>query len=153
MTNPLLDTSALPRFGDIAPEHVLPALEKLIAEHRRKLAALLDDPEAKDFDALVTPLEEMSHELSRVWSPVRHLQSILDVPGWRDAYNAALPLLTRHGTEISQNKSLHQAFACLSDSLPADAPDAKRSLVDHALRDFRLAGVALPDDKKSSSGS
>ena len=85
MTNPLLDTSSLPRFGDIAPEHVLPALEKLIAEHRRKLAALLDDPEAKDFDALVTPLEEMSHELSRVWSPVRHLQSILDVPGWRDA--------------------------------------------------------------------
>ncbi len=47
MSNPLLDTSALPRFGDIAPEHVLPALEKLIAEHRRKLAALLDDPEAK----------------------------------------------------------------------------------------------------------
>ncbi len=148
MSNPLLDTSALPRFGDIAPEHVLPALEELIAEHRRKLAALLDGPEAKDFDALVTPLEEMSHELSRVWSPVRHLQSVLEAPGWRKAYNACLPLLTEHGTEVSQNKKLHQAFECLSDSLPADAPDAKRSLIDHALRDFRLAGVALPDDKK-----
>jgi oligopeptidase A len=148
MSNPLLDTSALPRFGDIAPEHVLPALEKLIAEHRRKLAALLDDPEAKDFDALVTPLEEMSHELSRVWSPVRHLQSVLEAPGWREAYNTCLPLLTEHGTEISQNKKLHQAFECLSNSLPADAPDAKRSLVDHALRDFRLAGVALPEGKK-----
>ena len=152
MTNPLLDTSALPRFADIAPEHVLPALEKLIAEHRRKLAALLDDPEEKDFEALVSPLEEMSHELSRVWSPVSHLQSILEAPGWREAYNASLPLLTRHGTEISQNKRLHQAFERLSDSLPADAPDVKRSLVDHALRDFRLAGVALPDDKKKQFG-
>ena len=148
MNNPLLDTSALPRFGDIAAEHVLPALKKLIAEHRGKLAALLDDPDAKEFDSLVTPLEEMNHELRRVWSSVGHLQSVLDAPEWREAYNASLPLLTQHSTEISQNRNLQQAFERVSGSLPDDAPDARRSLVEHALRDFRLAGVALPDDKK-----
>ncbi len=149
LNNPLLDTSALPRFGDIAPEDVLPALEKLISEHRGKLVALLDDPQLQDFETLVTPLEEMNHELSRVWSPVRHLQSILDAPGWREAYNASLPLLTRHSTEISQNTKLQQAFERVADSLPGDAPAVKRSLVDHALRDFRLAGAALADEKKT----
>ncbi len=149
MTNPLLDTSALPRFGDFAADDVMPALEKLISEHRGKLAALLDDPEAQDFEALVTPLEEMNHELGRVWSPVRHLQSVLDAPDWRDAYNASLPLLTQHSTEISQNSNLQQAFERVSDSLPDDAPTARRSLVDYALRDFRLAGVDLSTDKKT----
>jgi oligopeptidase A len=149
MSNPLLDTSALPRFGDIAPEDVLPALKKLIAEHRGKLAALLDDPATGDFDTLVTPLEEMSHELSRVWSPVSHLQSVLDASDWREVYNASLPLLTQHSTEISQNSKLQNAFERISDSLSEHVEDAKRSLVDHALRDFRLGGVALPDDKKA----
>ena len=70
MSNPLLDTSALPRFASIRPGHALPAVEQLIAEHEQKLAALLDGPERLDFDALVTPLEDMHHELGRVWSPV-----------------------------------------------------------------------------------
>jgi len=149
MNNPLLDTSALPRFGDITPEDVLPALKKLISEHQGKLAALLDDPKLQDFETLVTPLEEMNHELSRVWSPVRHLQTVLDAADWREAYNESLPLLTRHSTELSQNSRLQQAFQRVSDSLPDDAPDAKRSLVEHALRDFRLAGVDLAEEKKT----
>ena len=149
MTNPLLDTSALPRFQDIEPKETVPALEELIAEHRRKLAELLDSGAATDFDSLVTPLEEMSHELSRVWSPVTHLQSVLDHDGWREAYNDSLPLLTEHGTELSQNTELQKAFEAVANSLPADAPDSKRSLVEQALRDFRLAGVALPDEQKA----
>jgi oligopeptidase A len=91
----------------------------------------------------------MSHELSRVWSPVSHLQSVLGDPEWRDAYNAALPLMTEHGTEISQNLRLQQAYQRISDSLPAAAPAAKKMLLEQELRDFRLAGVALPESKKA----
>lgn len=148
MTNPLLDTSALPRFADLAPEHAEPALRKLIAEHRQKLATLLDNPDTTNFDSLVTPLEEMDHELCRVWSPVGHLQSVLGDPGWRDAYNTCLPLLTAHGTELSQNSKLQQAFERISKSMPSDATPASRAVVNNALRDFRLAGVALSAEKK-----
>ena len=149
MTNPLLDTSALPRFRDITPEDTVPALQQLIAEHRKKLDELLTSSDELDFQSLVTPFEEMAHELSRVWSPVSHLQSVLDDAEWREAYNASLPLLTEHGTELSQNRKLQQAFQKVSDSIPDDAPEAMRSLVDQALRNFRLAGVALPDEEKS----
>ena len=149
MSNPLLDTSTLPRFDEIRPDHVQPALDELIAAHRRKLAALLDDPAAKDFASLIAPLEDMSHELSRVWSPVGHLQSVLEDPAWREAYNAALPLLTEHATEISQNKRLHDAYQQIADKLPVDAAPAMRMLVAQELRDFRLAGVALPEDEQA----
>ena len=149
MSNPLLDTSDLPRFDAIKPEHAEPALEELIAAHRQKLAALLDDPDARDFASLVAPLEAMSHELGRAWSPVSHLQSVLDSPKWRDAYNATLPLMTEHGTELSQNKKLQEAYQQVADTMPADASPAMRMLVEQELRDFRLAGVALPEADKA----
>lgn len=149
MSNPLLDTSGLPRFDAISPQHATPALEELIAAHRQKLAALLGNPEARDFASLITPLEEMSHELSRAWSPISHLQSVLDDPEWRDVYNASLPLMTEHGTELSQNKNLQEAYQQVADTMPANASPAMRMLVDQELRDFRLAGVALPEDDKA----
>jgi oligopeptidase A len=149
MSNPLLDTSELPRFDAIKPEHAQPALEELIAAHRQKLAALLDDPDARNFASLVAPLEAMSHELGRAWSPVSHLQSVLDSPEWRDAYNATLPLMTEHGTELSQNKQLQEAYQQVWDELPDDATSEMRKLVEQELRDFRLAGVALPDAEKA----
>jgi len=149
MTNPLLDTSSLPRFGEIAPEHVVPAIEELLATNRRQLETLLEDPDNSDFDSIVAPVEEMDHHLSRVWSPVRHLQSVLGSRDWRDAYKKALPLLTEYGTELSQNVRLQQAFARVGSSLDGDANPATRSVVEHALRDFHLAGVDLPEAEKA----
>jgi oligopeptidase A len=149
MLNPLLDTDGLPRFLDIKPEHTLPALRELISAHRQKLAALTARTTPHTFDSLVKPLEEMQHELRRTFSPVTHLQSVLEDPGWRDAYNAALPLLTEHDTEISQNKALFDAYCQVAENLPADASATERTLVEHALRDFRLGGVALDEDLKA----
>ena len=145
MTNPLLDTDGLPRFTDISPEDVVPALSELIASNRGKLNTLLNNG-AADFESIVLPLERMDHELSRVWSPVSHLQGVLGSADWREAYNAALPILTEYGTELSQDRRLHDAFASVADKLDVDGPE--RAIVNHALRDFKLAGVDLPVAKK-----
>ena len=149
MSNPLLDTSSLPRFAEIAPEHVLPALEQLISAHRSRLDELLNTATDPDFDSLVLPLEDMEHELSRVWSPVSHLQGVLGSPEWREVYTAALPILTEHGTELSQNVRLQQAYARVDSHLSGDTSEARRSTVALALRDFHLAGVDLPEREKT----
>ena len=149
MSNPLLDTSSLPRFDEINPDHVLPAIEQLIASHREQLDTLLAKNPDPDFASLVAPIELMEHELSRVWSPVTHLQSVLGSKDWREAFNQALPLLTEHGTEVSQNTSLQRAYAGVGKSLETGACEAQRSAVDHALRDFHLAGVDLPEVDKN----
>ena len=149
MINPLLDTTSLPRFAEIAPEHVLPAIRDIIASHRQMLDELLDAAENPDFNSLVTPLEDMEHELSRVWSPVSHLQSVLGSGEWREAYNEALPLLTQHATEVSQNTRLQKAYAAVESKLDANASTAQKSVVEHALRDFHLSGVDLPEKDKA----
>ena len=149
MTNPLLNTSSLPRFGEISPDHVVPAIKQLISDHREQLNTLLDSNADPKFESLVVPVELMEHELGRVWSPIVHLQSVLGSQDWREAYNQALPLLTEHGTEISQNVQLQRAYANVRKSLPKDASESHTSAVDQALRDFHLAGVDLPEaDKK-----
>ena len=149
MSNPLLDTSSLPRFDEINPGHVLPAIQQLISSHREQLNTLLAENPDPNFESLVVPIELMEHELGRVWSPVTHLQSVLGSHDWREAFNQALPLLTEHGTEISQNVRLQRAYAGVGDSLAADACESHRSAVDHALRDFHLAGVDLPEADKN----
>ncbi|MGB5470897.1 MAG: M3 family metallopeptidase [Woeseiaceae bacterium] len=148
MNNPLLDTSSLPRFDEIRPEHVVPAIEKVIADHRARLDELLDTSSQPDIDSLVSPIEQMEHTLGRVWSPVRHLQSVLGSSEWREAYNEALPLLTEHSTEMSQNERLQRAYAEVGRSLPDEATEASRRAVEHALRDFHLAGVDLESEAK-----
>ena len=148
MANPLLDTTGLPRFDLIEPRHAVPAIEELIAAQRQKLAALLADERARDFDSLVKPLEEMHHELSRVWSPIGHLHGVLEEPAWREAYNQCLALMTEYGTEVSQNKDLREAYQAVADALPDSATPDMRSLLEQELRDFRLAGVALPEAEK-----
>ena len=99
----------------------MPALSELIAAHRQKLDELLANTPEPDFDSLVAPIEEMDHQLSRVWSPVSHLQGVLGSTEWREAYNKALPLLTEYATELSQNAKLQQAYAAVDKSLPPEA--------------------------------
>lgn len=150
MTNPMLDTSRLPRFEDFKPEHAEPALRQLISAHKQTLEALLENPDAGCFESLIAPLEEMSHELCRAWSPVGHLQSVLGDPAWRDAYNICLPILTEHSAELSQDSRLRSAFEKASAALPKDAPTAQRAIIKNALRDFRLAGVELSELNKKA---
>ncbi len=148
MANPLLDTSSLPRFKDITPDDVLPAIEQTINEHRSRLRDLLEAASEPDIESLVAPVEEMGNELGRIWSPVSHLQSVTGSPDWRDAYKQALPLLTEHGTEISQNERLQRAYSQVGARLGDGGSEAGRSAVEHALRDFHLAGVDLEKQAK-----
>ncbi len=148
MSNPLLDTSSLPRFDEIAPEHVLPAIRQVLADNRATLDRLLREGGRYDIDTLVAPVEHMGQQLGRVWSPVSHLQGVLGSSDWREAYTQALPLLSEYGTELSQNVDLQRAYSEVARNLPADAPEESRTAIEHALREFHLAGVDLEPEAK-----
>ncbi|MEM1175387.1 MAG: M3 family metallopeptidase [Pseudomonadota bacterium] len=147
MSNPLLDTTSLPRFADIHPDQVLPAIAEVLEQNRLQLAAVVDG--TSDFDSVVVPLEEMEHRLSRIWSPVGHLQSVLGCEKWRAAYEAALPILTEYGTDLAQNEKLQQAYARVLETAGDGLNESQRSTVDHALRDFHLSGVDLAPENKA----
>ena len=103
----------------------------------------------RNLGSLVVPLEEMQHSLSRTWSPVGHMNGVLNSDELRAAYNACLPLLTAWHTDLAQNEHLYRAYETIAAAASAQsARAARRKLLENALRDFRLAGVALPADRK-----
>jgi len=147
--NPLLQCGGLPLFTEIKAEHVVPAIDHILEENRKTLQAILAQQSPHTWDTLVAPMEEMQDRLNRCWSPVSHLHSVADTADLREAYNACLPRLSAYSTEILQNHDLYLAYRQLSESEHYNALDpAQRKIVDNALRDFRLSGVALPPEQK-----
>jgi oligopeptidase A len=146
MTNPLLSQFELPPFSALRPEHVEPAIRELLAQNRVELQRMLDT--TATWENVVAPLEIMQHRLSRSWSPVGHLNGVMNNDELRAAYNACLPLLTAWHTELGQNERLYAAYEAILKHEAATLSGAQRKLLENALRDFRLAGVALPTDKK-----
>ena len=149
-SNPLLAGSVLPAFSQILPDHVQPAVESVLAGYRSAIDAIVADPQARTFAGVMQAQEALENRLERVWSPVSHLHAVADSEALRNAYAEALEKITEHSTELGQNRGLYAAVKGV-----ADAPDfaalsrPARTLVEHALRDFRLSGVALEEPARS----
>ncbi len=143
MDNPLLAHDGLPDYANIRAEHIEPAIHAAIGRHRERLAELLTQP-APAFTTLVEPFEEENHALARTWSPAEHLGGVQDSEAMRAACNACRVLLADYHAEVGQNAALHRACETIREREGDRLPRAARQLLDNLLRDFRLAGVALP---------
>lgn len=153
MTNPLLTMDGLPPFSQIRPEHVKPAVEHAIADCKKRVEAVLARHEAFTWDNLVAPLEEVNDHLSRIWSPVSHLNSVMNSEELRQAYESCLPLLSEYHTWMGQHQGLFEAYQSLAgrDNFKKLSL-AQQKEVNNTLRDFRLSGIALETEQKSRFG-
>ena len=151
MSNPLLEMTGLPPFSRIKPEHVEPAIDTLLAEVRQAVEQRLDEYAGRySWDNLVQPLEDMDDRLGRAWSPVSHMNSVVNSDALREAYNACLPKLSEYATEMGQNRRLYEAYKFIRDSAAfAELETAQQKIIDNALRDFHLSGVDLSEEKKN----
>lgn len=109
-TNPLLSMTGLPPFQKIKPEYIEPAIDELIKTNRELVQHLLGDSEHYTWDNLIQPLEEADDRLGRAWSPVSHMNSVVNSDELREAYNACLPKLSEYSTEMGQNEHLFEAY-------------------------------------------
>ena len=149
MTNPLLTTADLPAYAAIQPEHVEPAIDRVLAENRAEIGRLLAANASPTWDSLIRPLEDLEDRLNKVWSPINHLHSVLDSEPLRAAYNACLPKLSVYHTELGQHQGLFRAYRRIADNPEyARLDSAQRKVIDDALRDFRLSGVTLPPEQR-----
>jgi oligopeptidase A len=142
--NPLLNSTGLPRFREIRPEHVAPALERILAENRAARDRLLAATTHYTWDNLAGPMEDMHERLQRAWSPVSHLNAVVNSEELRAAYNAGVPLVTEYGTELGQDERLYSAYRAIAASPEfAGLTLAQQKVIQNALRDFRLSGAEL----------
>ncbi|MDD9179774.1 MULTISPECIES: oligopeptidase A [Aliivibrio] len=153
MSNPLLTFTDLPLFSQIKPEHIQPAVEQAIADCRAKIEEVLASDAAPTWDSIIVPLAETDDRLSRIWSPVSHLNSVQNSEALREAYEACLPALSEYGTWVGQNKGLYEAYKSIkeSESFATLSQAQKKTIVDE-LRDFELSGIGLPADQQKRYG-
>ena len=144
MTNPLLALHGLPPFSKINPEHVKPAIDTLLAESRALVEQLLQENSTYSWANLVEPLDAMDDRISRAWSPVSHMNSVVNSEALRETYNACLPVLSEYATEMGQHEGLYNAYRQIADGEEYQRLDsAQKKVIDNTLRDFRLSGIEL----------
>ncbi|MFZ2405662.1 MAG: oligopeptidase A [Methylobacter sp.] len=149
MNNPLLANSTLPLFSQIKPEHVVPAIDQLLSDARSSVEQHLAATQHYTWTNLIEPLEDVDDKLNKAWSPVSHMNSVVNSDELRDAYNACLPKLSAYSTEMGQNEALFKAYRFIADSEEfATLDTAQQKIIRNALRDFKLSGIDLDDEKK-----
>ncbi|MCP3869713.1 MAG: oligopeptidase A [Gammaproteobacteria bacterium] len=147
MNNPLLELERLPPFSRIESAHVVSAMDRLLSDSKKRVEELLDRDTPYTWNNLVEPLESLEDRLNRAWSPVSHMNSVINSESLREAYNECLPKLSDYATEMGQNEKLYQAYQSVAEEEILD--QAQRKLLENALLDFHLSGVDLPPATKA----
>ena len=140
MTNPLLDFSDLPLFDQIRPEHVTPAMDRLLAEADTALATVTASDFPAAWTAIANVLDVATERLGRAWGAVSHLNSVADTPELRAAFNAALPRVTEFWTRLGADERLYAKYKAID---PASLNTEQRQAHKNAMRNFVLGGADL----------
>src|SRR5688572_5815746 len=142
-----LSGTALPAFDRFQASEIEPTIRALLERNRGEVATLETQPDPT-FANTVLPLEQLSHRLSRTWSPISHLNGVLNSEELRAGYNACLPLLSNYWTELAQSEPLYRAYSAIAANEGGKLDGTQRRVLERALEDFRLAGVGLPIERK-----
>ncbi len=153
MSNPLLTFTDLPPFSQIKPEHVKPAVEQVLADCRATVERVVAEAETPSWETICAPLADADDRLGRVWSPVSHMNAVVNSNELRDAYESCLPMLSEYSTWVGQHKGLYDAYKAIRESEEFDILDAaQQKAITNALRDFELSGIALPANEQHRFG-
>ncbi len=151
MTNPLLEAHTLPPFNRIQAEDVVPAITALIDEAKQGLNKQLSENDVLTWETLVEPIESREDKMGQAWSPVSHLNGVMNSDALREAYEEAEGLLTDYYTEVGQNRDLYEAYeGLLSSSQFENLSQPQKKTISNAVRNFKLSGVALEGEAKES---
>ena len=150
LSNPLLYLAGLPKFNEVKPEHISPAIDSLLAEGRSLVESLATSVEAPTWDNFALKLEDHSEKISRAWSQVGHMNAVVNSPELREAYNENLAKLTDYGSDMSQDERLYAKYKAIQASAAfASLTQTQQKIINNEVRDFKLGGAELPAEQKA----
>lgn len=148
--NPLVHIEGLIDYAAIRPEQIAEAVTVLGAELDETLARVTAPETPATWEAVVEPLDAVVERFSRAWGAVGHLQSVVDTPALREAYNAQLPVVTQRFIDLSQNEALFAKYKAIAASDAFKSYDPVRvRIINREIRDFRLSGADLPPAERA----
>ncbi|MDX1352987.1 MAG: oligopeptidase A, partial [Thiomicrorhabdus sp.] len=148
--NPFLSDSHFPEFNLFHVEHIEPAVSQLLADNKKVIDELVSSEEQPTWQNFVEPLEAIDNRFEKVWGPVGHLDAVMNSDEWHNAYTNCLEKVTQYYTENGQNEGLYQMFHAISKGDEYHSYNlAQKKVIENALRNFRLSGIALPKPEQA----
>src|SRR3989338_4651151 len=143
-------TVTLPAFSTIHIAHTEKMLDQLLAKNLAAIDALLTQQTTYTWENLMQPLEQIGDTLQQFWGPIQHLNAVMNADALRKTIKACLPKLSAYHTNLSHNEKLFRAIKSIKESKMFDTlTQAQRKAIDNEIRDFKLSGVHLSDEKKA----
>jgi len=153
MSNVSFTTDLLPRFSQISPDTIKQDVQQAIEHCKNTIETALADQSHYTWQNLVVPIDEADDRLSRLWSPIGHLNSVKSSDELREAYESCLPLLSEYSTYVGQHTGLYKAYEYIANSEEfKQLSQPKQKVINDALRDFKLSGIALSEEKQKRYG-
>jgi oligopeptidase A len=150
VSNPLLYLAGLPKFNEVKPEHISPAIDGLLTAGRALIETLATSTEVPTWENFALKLEDHSEKISRAWSQVGHMNAVVNSPELREAYNENLAKLTDYGSDLSQDERLYAKYKAIQTSAAfASLTPAQQKIINNEVRDFKLGGAELPAAQKA----
>lgn len=138
----------LPQFSSIQTTTVVSQLEALLKQSEQTIVGL-GQLEQVDWQNFALPMQTIDQAIDDYFAPVSHLNAVKNSLELREAYQQCVEALTEYSSELGQNKTIFQQFKKLAETKEfADYSPAQKKWVEHSLRNFRLAGVDLPEEKQ-----
>ncbi len=126
------------------PDHVEPAIGRLLDEADAALERVADGRVPDDYTAVSAELDVAVERLNRAWEAVVHLNEVMDTPALRAAFNATLPKVAQFHTRLGADGRLFAKYRRMAASPAATSfSPARQQALRHALRDFVLEGAEL----------
>jgi peptidyl-dipeptidase Dcp len=139
-----------PPFGEIAPEHFLPAFEQAFIDHAAEIAAITHDPSEPDFANTIMALERSGKLLNRVSAVFYDLVSAHSNPALLEIDKEVSLRMARHWNPIMMNAVLFGRIAWLHDRRATFtlSPEQAR-LLERTYTRFHRSGAGLSDVAKA----
>ncbi len=146
---PQSSISNLPTFSEINIDTIVDDVTSAIQHCKDTIESVVAEGDSS-FNSIVGRIDEADDELSRIWSPIRHMNSVVSSDTLREAHDACLPLLSEYGTYVGQHKGLFTCYQTIQTGEEYKSlTQAQRKSVDNAVRDFKLSGVDLDQEAKA----
>lgn len=117
-------------------------LETLLNRQRETINQITTNDETS-YETVLKPLQDLDEELGLFFTPLSHLNAVMNSLETQTAYEASIPLLSKFSSEIAQNTALFNKIEQIKT-----ADDQAKTVVAHDVRDFVLSGVNLPEAQK-----
>ncbi|MDO4751931.1 MAG: M3 family metallopeptidase [Akkermansia sp.] len=145
---PFLNSEILVEWSKLTPNRARKEIREAIEEAKATVANICAVTEPT-YENSFAALESSGSALTRGWTRLHHLGSVMDSQELRDVINELMPEVVIYSSSVTLNPQLYAVLKKAAE-MPwvAELSEVKQRFIHETLQDFRENGADLTDEQK-----